>query len=93
VKLSADQGRKFVENLSEHVKECPACKGMEMFTMDLVIDVREFHEDGVIGGRGLAYPAVLAVCKACSYMMPFSVLSMGLMSKDELKGGSAVEGD
>lgn len=71
--------RRIAKVLDEHVKRCPACRGIVEFKLGPLVELKERNVDFLGFTLGYCVPVVPLVCPQCSIVTLFSAIDLGLV--------------
>ena len=64
-------------------KLCPICKNNNWTIIERPVELREFHEGGLVIG-GPIYPLISITCKVCGHTLLFNAIVAGLVSPEQV---------
>ena len=89
-----NQAIAFLEKVWTQGRTCPIDGTDDWVLQDVLVHIPSFRPKGlVVGGKSLAFPLVVVVCKTCGYVMTFSAVRLGLVKeKDVIVAREASDG-
>jgi len=81
MQLSVEQKEKLLKKLSElKISNCNICGSKELIVSDVIFEIREFKEGGVvIGGSSKIMPLIAINCKNCGNTLFFNAINLGII--------------